>query len=40
MLIKEINGNELNVSNINTGTYILKVKFDKASLSFPVIIVR
>ena len=40
MLMKEINGNELNVSNINTGTYILKVKFDKASLSFPVIIVR
>ena len=40
MLMKEISGNELNVSNINTGTYILKVKFDKASLSFPVIIVR
>jgi hypothetical protein len=40
MLMKEISGNELNVSNIDAGTYILKVKFDKASLSYPVIIVR
>ncbi|MFZ4583205.1 MAG: Ig-like domain-containing protein [Paludibacter sp.] len=40
VLIKEIRGNKLTVSDIATGTYILKVKFGNSNLSYPIFIVR
>ena len=40
VLIKEIRTNKLNVSDIATGTYILKVKLSNANLSYPIFIVR
>jgi len=40
VLLKEINSNQLNVSDIATGTYILKVKLKNEVGSFPVMIVR
>lgn len=39
-LMKKVNDSMLNVKDIHSGTYILKVRTDKASTSMPVIIVR
>jgi len=40
LLLKESHSRDLNVSDISTGTYILKVKLNDAFSSYPVMIIR
>jgi len=40
LLLKESQSRDLNVSDISTGTYILKVKLNDAFSSYPVMIIR
>jgi len=40
ILLKEIKANELNVHDISSGTYILKIMLKNSSASYPVMIVR
>jgi len=40
ILLKEIKANEINVHDISSGTYILKIRLKNSSASYPVMIVR